>query len=489
MKSKKIETVRVRFAPSPTGHLHIGSLRSALFNWLFARHTSGQFLLRIEDTDSERSKDEYTTGLLDSLAWCGLIADEPILIQSSRKQEHQRIAQQMVEKGTAYRCYCTPDELDERLGKNSQGVGEYRKYDQHCFNCQQRGEQSLAEMADKPYVIRFHIPDTAQEQNAGLLFHDIIRGPVHFNADQFDDFVLIRSDGMPMYNFAVVVDDAHMDITHVIRGEDHLINTPKQIWLYQALGYSVPQFAHIPLILGPSGQKLSKRDGAVSVGDYQAKGYLAQALCNYLVRLGWSHGDQEIFTPEEMIASFSLDAVGKKGAIFDIEKLNWVNSVYIKASSAENIIDLCAKDIGISCIQRYPLWTANRINKAVALVKDRCNTLLQILEEIDSLYNKPQYAREQICTLWQDYSLQALCMQKIIALEFDQEENKEVYQKAIKAVMVECNTTMRTLAPLLRYALLAKTDSIGIFDCIEIIGWQECQARLTLFIEEIIKCQ
>jgi len=489
MDPKKTETVRVRFAPSPTGYLHIGGLRTALFNWLFARHMGGTFLLRIEDTDIGRSTQAYTKALLDALAWCGLHSDEPMVVQSTRKAEYQKVADQMVQAGIAYRCYCTAEELDERLGKNSQDSGEYRKYDQCCFKRQQRGEFEAAELAGKPYVIRFHIPDDIQAQAIGLQFNDFIRGPVHFTIDQFDDFVIIRSDGMPMYNFAVVVDDAYMRITHVIRGEDHLINTPKQIWLYQALGHTVPQFAHIPLILGPTGQKLSKRDGAVSVGDYQTKGFLAQALSNYLVRLGWSHGDQEIFTTDELIAAFTLDAVGKKGAIFDIEKLLWVNSVYIKAASAQTIVELCNKDMGISCEQRYSTWTITRIMQAIAGVKDRCHTLLQIIEEIDGLYATPVYQKEQLCALYTEYTVQAVCIQNVVALQFGQDATKDVYQKAIKTVMVDCKTTMRALAPLMRYALLAKTDSIGIFDCIEIIGWQACRERLALFIGEINTCQ
>ena len=280
--------VRVRFAPSPTGHLHIGSLRTALFNWLFARHIQGTFLLRIEDTDIERSKAEYTQSIMGSLAWCGLTPDEPVVIQSDRIKEHQRVAQQLIKEGKAYRCICTPQEVEQRIQAQSGDDHSFAKYDGTCRDAGHDGS--------KPSVIRFKIGAIHD-----VSFDDIIRGPIRVNTQELDDFIIIRSDGTPMYNFVVVVDDAFMRITHVIRGEDHIPNTIKQILLYQACNYQLPQFAHLPMILGPSGEKLSKRDGAVSALEYKHNGYLPDALINYLARLGWAHGDQEIFTRQELI--------------------------------------------------------------------------------------------------------------------------------------------------------------------------------------------
>ena len=250
-------TVRVRFAPSPTGHLHIGGLRTALFNWLFAHHNKGVFLLRIEDTDLERSTPEYTQSILESLAWAQIHSDEEIVIQSARLSAHQEVIEKLVSEKKAYRCYCTPAEIALRQNRPADVDPEFAKYDGFCrHQLPQEG---------KPFVVRFALP----ENQKTITFQDVIRGDVTFDMDQFDDFIIARSDGRPMYNFVVVVDDAFMRITHVIRGEDHISNTPKQILLYQACGYSLPAFAHLPLILGPSGQRLSKRDAATSVLDYK----------------------------------------------------------------------------------------------------------------------------------------------------------------------------------------------------------------------------
>ena len=275
--SNSSQLVRVRFAPSPTGHLHIGGLRAALFNWLFARHNGGKFLLRIEDTDLVRSTQEYTDSILSSFKWAGITPDEPIVIQSQRIAEHKKVIERLLEQGAMYRCFCSQDELETRLTKIQGSEGLVTKYDGKCRNA----DQNL----QKPFVVRFKLPANQSE----IVFEDLIRGRVAFDINQFDDFIVARSDGSPMYNFVVVVDDAFMNITHVIRGEDHISNTPKQIMLYQACGYPLPQFAHLPMILGPSGERLSKRDGATSVLEYKQQGYLPDALLNYLARLGWSH--------------------------------------------------------------------------------------------------------------------------------------------------------------------------------------------------------
>ena len=318
-------SIRVRFAPSPTGHLHIGGLRTAFFNWLFARHNNGVFLLRIEDTDVERSTKEYLDSILATFDWVNLPSDEPIVIQSQRIAEHTALIAQLLKEGKAYRCYCSQEQVAERY--KGQGSGdEFIKYDGRCRNA--------AEQPGVPAAIRFALP----AGRTTVAFDDLIRGRVEVGIDQLDDFIIARSDGTPMYNFVVVVDDAHMRISHIIRGEEHISNTPKQLLLYEALGFPVPFFAHTPMILGPDGNKLSKRDAATSVLEYRQEGYLPDALLNYLVRLSWAHGDQEIFTREELISYFTLDHVGKKGAIFDPQKLSWVNSVYMRAKDSARVI-------------------------------------------------------------------------------------------------------------------------------------------------------
>jgi len=316
----KNNNVRVRFAPSPTGYLHIGNLRTALFNWLFARHYDGTFLVRLEDTDRERSTKEYADSLFDILEWIGLTSDEPVIKQTDRFGEYKQLIEQLLEQGKAYRCFCSSEEIEAR--QKAAGLDPaYAGYDSFCANGTHGKNDS-----SKPYVIRFKIPRNIEE----ITFNDLIRGQITVKTAELDDFVIARSDGTPTYNFVVVIDDAAMRITHVIRGEDHISNTPKQIFLYQAFGYKVPQFAHMPLILGPSGARLSKREAATSVVDYRGEGYLPDALINYLARLGWSHGDQEIFTRQELIDYFTIDNVGKKGSIFDKEKLDWVNGLYMR---------------------------------------------------------------------------------------------------------------------------------------------------------------
>src|SRR5581483_318355 len=265
--------VRVRFAPSPTGHLHIGGLRTALFNWLFARHHGGAFLLRIEDTDTERSTAEYRDSIVHAFVWTQLIHDEEIVTQSERIEEHRRVAQELIIAGKAYRCFCSPQDVVARYAQHHKNEDAFVKYDGFC-----RERIAHADDVDKPHVIRFKLPVNCHE----IVFDDLIKGRITFDIDQLDDFIIVRSGGYPMYNFVVVVDDAFMRITHVIRAEEHLINTPKQVLLYQACGYDIPAFAHLPLILGPSGDKLSKRDGATSVIEYRHQGYLPQALLNYL---------------------------------------------------------------------------------------------------------------------------------------------------------------------------------------------------------------
>jgi len=476
--------IRTRIAPSPTGKdVHVGSVATALMNFAWAKKHNGQFIVRIEDTDQDRSTQEYTQAILDGFSWTGITFDEPILIQSTRKKVHQQLAQELVASGKAYKCYCTPQDLDDRLGSNAQGSdGEYRLYDRHCLH---RHEAGITEDSSKPYVIRFKVPDhDTRELNMGLHFNDIIRDEVTFIREQFDDFIILRSDGLPMYNFAVVADDAYMSITHIIRGEDHLVNTPKQIWLYRACGWSVPLFGHVPLILGPTGQKLSKRDAATSVVDYKKNGFLPEALCNYLVRLGWSHGDQEIFSREEMIEHFSLKAIGKKGSMFDMTKLLWLNSVYIKRLTPAQIIERIFADMNVNLSQRYSTWSIDVLQKGIALFIDRVHTLKDFIEELDTLYQQPQLDQH---TVEQLMTASGLTQQQLVAflndfVTYSGEHTKESYMQHVKQTCNTHVTTLKAVAHLLRYALVGKTESIGIGDCIVMIGWNESCNRLKKFI-------
>lgn len=462
----KHSNVRVRFAPSPTGNLHIGGLRSALFNWLFARHHGGAFLLRIEDTDYERSKPEYTASILDSLSWVGLEPDEPMLIQSSRIEEHRARAEWLVEHGHAYRCVCAPEEVAAR-STQAGGDLENVKYDGFCRD---RGHGS-----GKRHVIRLRMADTDQP----LVFEDLVRGTVTIPRDQLDDFIIIRSDGSPMYNFVVVVDDAFMQITHIIRGEEHIINTPKQIALYNAFGYTVPQFAHIPLVLGPSGQKLSKREAATAVPDYRKAGYLPDALVNYLVRLGWSHGDQEIFTREELIKAFTLEGVSKSGAIFDQEKLNWVNTVYLKH---------CSDDELYTMLTPYGEFKDNASSLGlINLYRDRVATLKELANAVMVALRGPaKFAQADFDALVAAGDTQPLdlLIQRLETLEL---WTSDEIQQTVKDLAATLGLKMAVLAHTIRLAVIGVTSGPGAFALLALIGKQEAIRRLYALRSGIVR--
>jgi len=320
--------VRVRFAPSPTGYLHVGGARTALFNWLFARHHDGVFVLRIEDTDQQRSSDEMTAAILDGMQWLGLDWDEGPFHQADGLERHRDDTIRLLDAGAAYRCFCTPEELQAR--RAASGDESAFRYDRLCLSIP-RNESDRRAAAGEPFTIRFRVPE------GSTWWDDAVHGEIRFDNADIEDFIILRSDGTPIYNMAVVSDDVAMRITHVIRGDDHISNTPKQIMLYRALGVPVPVFAHVPMILGPDGRRLSKRHGATAVGEYRRQGILPDALFNFLALLGWSPGtDEEIFTRAELIARFGLEGINRKSAIFDTQKLEWMNGRYMaNADSAQ----------------------------------------------------------------------------------------------------------------------------------------------------------
>lgn len=470
----KHSEVRVRFAPSPTGHLHIGSLRTALFNWLFARHHGGTFLIRIEDTDVERSLKEYEESLLESLMWSGIISDEPLVYQHARLHIYQAVAQKLLQQGDAYRCFCTEEELQKKRERAVARNDSYQ-YDRTC-----RDLSPLQQPADKSYVVRCKVP----LMNEPFVFDDLIKGQVSIPSDQIDDFVLLRSDGTVTYNFAVVVDDHDMKISHIIRGEEHLFNTPKQIVLYQALDYKLPEFAHIPLILGAEGQKLSKRDGATSVIEYKKEGFLAAALSNYLVRLGWSHGDQELFTQEEMIRYFSLKHVHRSGAKFDREKLRWLNGCYLKNMSAPQIFEQINKGLELDLVHATGDWTDEQRCAWIRLFQDRVSTLKELYDRIVQAYFLPtSYDREGLNQLIAKdvVIILQLVQQELKDLEFE----KDRLQAAIKTFCKSHGYTMSEIAQLLRLALLGTLSGPSVFDMIQLLGRNEVQKRISCLITEL----
>jgi glutamyl-tRNA synthetase len=464
-------TVRVRFAPSPTGHLHIGGLRTALFNYLFARHHQGVYLVRIEDTDLERSTDEFTQSIMNSLAWTQLLPDEEIVFQSKQIDKHKKMLDEMITRGRAYYCICSQEEVLQR--HVAQGGNKlFVKYDGNCRNQQITNTVSA--------VIRFALPEGLSQ----VVFDDLIRGTVTIVREQLDDFIIARSDKTPMYNFVVVVDDISMSITHVIRGEDHIINTAKQILLYQALEKLLPHFAHLPLILGPSGNRLSKREAATSVTEYKDAGYLPNALLNYLVRLGWSHGDQEIFTLQQMIDFFTLDAVGKKGAIFDIKKLDWLSSCYLQNIQIDDLI-FYLKDVFAQRYQRLLNEVGNEhLVDLINLYKDRTATISQLLAALDDLV----FGFDEYCNLddlYADKDMLVLLQNILIVIENIAPWDSKTISSHIKLFAKKANIKLSHIMKTLRIALIGSSNGPGFFALISMCTKNEVIARTQKLIKEL----
>jgi glutamyl-tRNA synthetase len=475
IKDKNQSKVRVRFAPSPTGFLHIGGLRTALFNWLFAQHVGGTFLVRIEDTDRDRFSDEYEYAITSSLQWAGIRSEEPIVYQHPRQAEHQKAVDLLIAQGKAYYCFCSLDELQQKR-EVAQGEKETYIYDKTC----RAFKPTKEDIKNRPYVVRFKV----QVDQDFLVFDDLIRGKVSLPTEHIDDFVIARSDGSMTYNFAVVVDDHFMRISHVIRGEDHIVNTGKQILLYQAYGWSIPLFGHVSLILGSSGQKLSKRDAAVGVQDYKDKGFLADALCNYLVRLGWSHGDQEVFTIDEMIKHFDITNVSTHGAIFDYNKLLWLNSVYIKAKSAEELQALINQNLEINIVAKTSQWNQDQRLAAISLYKDRSQTLRELVDGIMQLYNAPTSYDAQSLTTF--VNAQTKDLVKELAQELaGQKFEKAALQDCVKAFAKNKDVKFPVIAQPIRIALIGSSHGPGIYEMLEILGKDEVMHRLQNFIKSL----
>src|SRR3990167_1382160 len=462
-----LSKVRVRFAPSPTGNLHIGGLRAAIFNWLFARHNNGTFIIRIEDTDKERSTKKFQDSIIDSLAWMQLVSDEPLYIQSSFEDKHKKYLQKLLIAGKAYKCYCSELELQNRLGENC-------RYDQ-C--CRERDCSSFV----GSYVIRFKVPDHIKQ----VKFTDLIRGEIVIDRDQIDDFIIARSDGSPVYNFVVVVDDAEMRINYVIRGEEHLGNTVKQILLYDAFEFTQPEWAHLPLILSPDGGKLSKRDGAVSVIEYKDAGYLPDALLNYLVRLGWSYGDQEIFTKEELIKLFTLEGVGKSGAIFDIEKLNWLNGVYLRDTDSAALLDYIETTMKVPLQQELNTWNRDILLQAITIYKERTRTLCGLIDELRLLYKGSIVVDAQLSDKWVIHETALHIGRLVNLLESLSLWDVDLIKELITSYCKQAQLKLPVIAQPVRLALIGTTESPSVFQLLFLLGKNESLKRLRSFVESL----
>ncbi len=462
-----MSSLRVRFAPSPTGYLHIGGARTALFNYLLARQQGGTFILRIEDTDVERSTQESTDAILQAMEWLGLDYDEGPFFQSERFPLYREMVARLEAEGKAYRCYCTPEELERKreasLASNSGRLG----YDGTCRN---RHDHP----ADLPYVVRFR---TLQE--GVTTFVDRIKGPISFNNVELDDLIIQRSDGTPTYNFVVVVDDAEMRVSLVIRGDDHINNTPRQIHIYRALGAAVPEFAHVPMILGADKKRLSKRHGATSVMAYRDMGYLPEALVNYLVRLGWSHGDQEIFTRQELVEKFSLASVGRAAGVFNPDKLLWLNEHYIKTGDPRRLAGLLVEHLADRGI---PVDGGPEPAAVVATLQDRAKTLVEMADGAAFYYRRPaQYDAEAIdrhIGIEQINALQLLCQ----GLQ-EGEDTLAAVEAAFHQVLAATGLKLGKLGPAVRIALTGGTVSPGIHEVVSVLGREESVARLSRALE------
>ncbi len=472
--------IRVRFAPSPTGHLHIGGARTALFNYLFARNNNGKFILRIEDTDRTRSTDEYIEAIIEGMKWLRLEWDEGPFRQTDRFDVYKSYVEKLVKEGKAYHCYCSPDELEQRR-KEAMAQGKPQKYDGRCRNLEKGQRVKGSAGQSKNAAVRFKMPQEGQ-----VVVDDMMRGKVVFENDQLDDLIIMRSDGTPTYNFTVVVDDVDMKITHVIRGDDHLNNTPKQLHIYKALGYEIPLFAHLPMILGADKTRLSKRHGATSVMAYKEMGYLPDALVNYLVRLGWSYGDQEVFTREELIEHFSFENVGKSSAVFNPEKLIWLNSQYIIKSNPEELAEMVMpflENAGI--IQKGQEIDKQWLSKAIKTLQERAKTLVELASSLryyiaeDIEYNEKAKAK-----FLNEKSLPYL-MELKESIESLSNFSAQGLENIFKAIVEKHGIKLGALAQPVRVAITGGTESPGIFEVLEVLGKEKTIKRLEKAIKAI----
>lgn len=476
--------VRVRFAPSPTGSLHIGGARTALFNWLFARHHGGKFILRVDDTDLERSTEESMRGILEGLQWLGIDWDEGPIYQSQRLDEYRKFANKLLEEGKAYYCFCTKEELEE-MRKQAEREGRPFMYTGKCRNLTKEQIENYLKEGRKP-VIRLKTP-----REGKTVVHDIIRGDVEFDNSTIDDFIIMKSDGMPTYNFATVVDDYQMGITHIIRAEEHLSNTPKQILIYEALGVPLPQFAHVSMVLAPDRTKLSKRHGATSVQEFRDQGYLPEAIVNYITLLGWAPSDgEEIFDVRKSIREFSLERVSKNPAVYDVQKLTWINGHYIRSYDLDKLTQAI-----IPFLQKKGLIGENYdyeyIKKIVSVVREREKTLVDIADAMTYYFKEVEsYEEKGVQKYFTKEGVVDILKKAAETLKNLEPFNKFTAEEAYRKLVEELGISSSALFHPTRLAISGRTFGPGLFDIMEFLGKEKTVARIERaikFIEENIK--
>lgn len=462
--------IKTRFAPSPTGYLHVGGARTALYSWLFARNQGGEFVLRIEDTDLERSTQQAIDAIMDGMNWLSLDWDEGPYYQTKRFDRYNSVIDDMLKAGTAYKCYCSKARLDA-LRETQMANNEKPRYDGRCRDAHHHHTD------DQPYVVRFRNP-----QDGSVIFDDQIRGPIEFSNQELDDLIIRRTDGAPTYNFCVVIDDWDMQITHVIRGEDHINNTPRQINILKAIGAEVPVYAHVSMILGDDGKKLSKRHGAVGVMQYRDDGYLPEALLNYLVRLGWSYGDQEIFSIEEMKQLFDIDAVSKSASAFNTEKLQWLNHHYINSLTPEYVATHLQWHIEQ---QKIDTRTGPELVQLIKLLGERCKTLKEMAASCRYFYEDfHEFDADAAKKHLRPVARQPLELvsNKLAAIDNWTAEN---IHHAIQAAADELETGMGKVGMPLRVAVTGAGQSPALDVTVEAIGKSRTVARIAKALDYI----
>ncbi|HUN70011.1 MAG TPA: glutamate--tRNA ligase [Burkholderiales bacterium] len=461
-------TIRTRFAPSPTGFLHIGGARTALFSWAYARRNGGAFILRIEDTDLERSTELSVNAILEGMKWLGLEWDEGPFFQMKRLARYKEVAEQLIAAGHAYRCWMTREELDI-LRKEQTAKGEKPRYDGR-WRPERAKAAGRVPPADRPPVVRFRTPEEGE-----VGWHDLVKGSISFPNRELDDLVLLRADGVPTYNFGVVVDDLDMGITDVIRGDDHVNNTPRQLHIFEVLsgGKKIPNFAHLPMILGPDGERLSKRHGAVSVMQYRDAGFLPEALVNYLARLGWSHGDAEVFSVKELIEWFDFAHVSRSPAQFNAEKALWMNQQYIK-NADDGLLSKLTEEVLLK--MNVSIKSGPRLDQVVSLLKDRANTLQHLAEAARLFYVYEAPSAKNLAELLNDRTRPALKMlqAKLAGASWDRKSLAAATGEVLKATGLK----MPELAMPARLLVTGRTQTPSLDAVLELLGRETVLARL-----------
>ncbi|WP_336606774.1 glutamate--tRNA ligase [Campylobacter sp. RM9334] len=466
MHKRLIIMIVTRFAPSPTGFLHIGGLRTALFSYLYAKRNNGKFILRIEDTDMARNSEEATKAILEAFKWVDLEVDGEITYQSKRLDIYKEYIQKLLDSGNAYYCYMSEDELNS-LRAEQEARKERPKYDGRYRDFKGTPPEGI-----KP-VVRIKAPLDGE-----IIVNDGVKGEIRFNAaDILDDFVIARADGTPTYNFVVVVDDALMGVTDVVRGDDHLSNTPKQIIIYEALGFKVPNFYHLAMINGEDGKKLSKRHGATDVMEYKALGYLPEALLNFLLRLGFSNKDQEIFSMQEMKECFTFDNVSKGASTYNAQKLEWINAHYIKSVSDERLVNAC-KDLGFdfSSVKNYSFL--------LTMLRERAKTLIDLINSAKTIINEPNSYEESGVAKFVNDNSKALFTKFVN--DFKGANTEAEFELEIKQFLNDNNAKLKDIAQLIRLSLTGTTISPSIYAIMEFLGNDEIKKRFNNFLKEIL---